>query len=82
MITKHEPRIGGSPRYKGIRNMDPRKLRDEDRLERLTALRQEKAGKRAARIAAWIAQSAPKPFEPYFSEADVLRARGLGIRLD
>lgn len=83
MITEHEPRIGGSPDIdKKIRNMNPRRLSDEDRLERLMALRQEKAGKRASRIAAWIAESAPKPFEPYFSEADVLRARGLGIRLD
>jgi hypothetical protein len=62
--------------------MDPRKLSDEDRFERLTALRQKKAGKRAARIAAWIAESAPKPFEQSFSEADAIRARGLGIRLD
>jgi hypothetical protein len=46
MITEHEPRIGGSPDIdKKIRNMNPRRLSDEDRLERLMVLRQEKAGK-------------------------------------
>jgi hypothetical protein len=53
-----------------------------ERLETLTKLRQEKAAKRAARKMAWIAESAPKPFEQNFSETDVIRARGLGIRLD
>ena len=68
---------------KEFKNMDPRNLSDEDRLEKLMALRQERAAKRAARKAAWIAKSTlPKFFEQYFSEADVLRARGLGVRLD
>lgn len=62
--------------------MDPRKLSDEDHLDKLTEIRQERATKRAARKAAWIAKSAPKPFQQYFGEADVIRARGLGIRLD
>jgi hypothetical protein len=68
---------------KELKIMDPRNLSDEDRLEKLMALRQERATKRAARKAAWIAKSTlPKFFEQYFSEADVLRARGLGVRLD
>jgi len=84
MITEHEPRISGSPDIdKEIRIMDPRNLSDEGRLEKLMALRQDRAAKRAARKAAWIAKSTlPKFFEQYFSEADVLRARGLGVRLD
>jgi hypothetical protein len=49
------------------------------RLEKLTALRLEK---RAARKAAQIATTAPKPFAHYLSDSDVIRARGLGIRLD
>ena len=68
---------------KEFKNMDPRNLSDEDRLEKLMALRQERAAKRAARKAAWIAKSTlPMFFEQNFSEADVLRARGLGVRLD
>jgi hypothetical protein len=52
------------------------------RLEKLTALRQGKV-KRAARKRTQIAiMTAPRPFADYFSESDVIRARGLGIRLD
>jgi hypothetical protein len=52
------------------------------RLEKLTALRQEKAAKRAARKAARTAKTAPRSFEESVNEGDFLRARGLGIRLD
>ena len=68
---------------KEFKNMDPRNLSDEDRLELVMALKKARAAKRAARKAAWTAKnSLPKFFEQYFSEADVLRARGLGVRLD
>jgi len=53
-----------------------------ERLKKLTELRRKKAAKRLARKEAWMAKIEPKRFEQYVSEADVIRARGLGIRLD
>jgi hypothetical protein len=53
-----------------------------DRLEKLTELRRKKAAKRASGKAAGIAKHKPKHFEQYVSDGDVIRARGMGIRLD
>jgi hypothetical protein len=50
-------------------------------MEQLTAIRQVKAERRAARKTAQIA-TAPKLFEQRISRADAIRARGMSIRLD
>jgi hypothetical protein len=52
-----------------------------EKMEQLTALGQAKAAKRAARKAARTAMIAPQDFER-IGEADVIRARGMSIRID
>jgi hypothetical protein len=53
-----------------------------ERLEMLTELRRKKAARRASGKVAGIAKHKPKHFEQYVSDGDVIRARGMGIRLD
>ncbi len=57
-------------------------LTHAEKMERLTAIRQAKAEKPAARKAIGTATAAPHTFEQCVSDADVIRARGMGIKLD
>ncbi len=58
------------------------KLNHAEKMEKLMALRNAKATRRAARRAAQTAQKAPKTFEQRIDASDAIQARGMGITLD